>query len=240
MIRVAVWGTGMMGQGLLGFILDRPKDIDLVGVIVTNPAKEDHSVGELLGRECTVTMTTDFESVLGRTTRRGMHLHSEQPGRDHESGGARGQGGLRRRSASRSACPTLGERSGVGGPVRRARQGARRQHPRHRREPRLRARRAHRHVELDLPPHRSYRGFARQRPLAVRPDRHGQPGRRHHRRAVRGRHRRRHHRRAHRVPGIHQPDRQGARLDDRRDRRDPRADRHDRRALHATRARGTG
>ena len=64
MIRVAEWGTGMMGQGLLGFILDRPKDIDLVGVIVTNPAKEGKTVGELLGRPCDVTMTTDFASVL--------------------------------------------------------------------------------------------------------------------------------------------------------------------------------
>jgi hypothetical protein len=64
MIKVAVWGTGMMGQGLLGFILDRPKDIDLIGVIVTNPAKEGRTVGELLGRPCDVKMTTDFASVL--------------------------------------------------------------------------------------------------------------------------------------------------------------------------------
>jgi 4-hydroxy-tetrahydrodipicolinate reductase len=64
MIRVAGWGTGMMGQGLLGFILDRPRDIDLVGVVVTNPAKEGKTVGELLGRPCDVTMTTDFEAVL--------------------------------------------------------------------------------------------------------------------------------------------------------------------------------
>lgn len=64
MIRVAVWGTGMMGQGLLGFLLDRPKDVELTGVIVTNPAKDGVSVGELLGRECDVKMTTDFASVL--------------------------------------------------------------------------------------------------------------------------------------------------------------------------------
>ena len=51
MIKVAVWGTGMMGQGLLGYILDRPKDIDLVGVIVTSPRKEGMTVGDLLGRE---------------------------------------------------------------------------------------------------------------------------------------------------------------------------------------------
>lgn len=66
MIKVAVWGTGMMGQGLLGFILDRPKDIDLVGAIVTNPAKEGKTVGELLGRECDVAMTTDFAAVLAK------------------------------------------------------------------------------------------------------------------------------------------------------------------------------
>ena len=66
MIKVAEWGTGMMGQGLLGYILDRPKDIDLVGVIVTNPAKEGKTVGELLGRPCDVKMTTDFAAVLAR------------------------------------------------------------------------------------------------------------------------------------------------------------------------------
>ena len=64
MVRVAVWGTGMMGQGLLGYILDRPKDIELVGAIVTNPAKEGKTVGELLGRPSDVKMTTDFEAVL--------------------------------------------------------------------------------------------------------------------------------------------------------------------------------
>ena len=66
MIKVAEWGTGMMGQGLLGYILDRPKDIDLVGVIVTNPAKEGKTVGELLDRPCDVKMTTDFEAVLAK------------------------------------------------------------------------------------------------------------------------------------------------------------------------------
>jgi len=66
MIKVAVWGTGMMGQGLLGFILDRPKDIELVGAIVTNPAKEGKTVGELLGRPCDVTMTTNAASVFAK------------------------------------------------------------------------------------------------------------------------------------------------------------------------------
>lgn len=64
MIKVAVWGTGMMGQGLLGYLLDRPKDVELVGAICTNPAKEGVTVGELIGRRCDVAMTTDFERVL--------------------------------------------------------------------------------------------------------------------------------------------------------------------------------
>jgi 2,4-diaminopentanoate dehydrogenase len=66
MIRVAVWGTGMMGQGLLRFILDRPKDVELVGVIVTNPAKQGMTVGELLDTDCEVRMTTDFAEVLAK------------------------------------------------------------------------------------------------------------------------------------------------------------------------------
>jgi len=66
MIKVAVWGTGMMGQGLLGYLLDRPRDVELVGAIVGHAEKEGHSIGELLGRECDLTMTTDFASVLAK------------------------------------------------------------------------------------------------------------------------------------------------------------------------------
>jgi hypothetical protein len=66
MIKVAVWGTGMMGQGLLGFVLDRPKDVEIVGVIAHDPHKEGMTVGELIGRECNVAMTTDFASVLAK------------------------------------------------------------------------------------------------------------------------------------------------------------------------------
>ncbi len=64
MIKVAVWGTGMMGQGLLGYILDRPRDVELVGAVVTNPTKEGKTVGELIGRDCDVRMTTDHQRVL--------------------------------------------------------------------------------------------------------------------------------------------------------------------------------
>lgn len=66
MIKVAVWGAGMMGQGLLGYVLDRPCDVELVGVIDVDPAMEGVSVGGLLGRSCDVRITADAEAVLGR------------------------------------------------------------------------------------------------------------------------------------------------------------------------------
>ncbi len=65
MIKVAVWGTGMMGQGLLGYILDRPKDIELVGVIDRHPEKHGRTVGEVTGRECDIPVTADSAAVLG-------------------------------------------------------------------------------------------------------------------------------------------------------------------------------
>lgn len=64
MIKVAVWGTGMMGQGLLGYILDRPNDIELVGVIDRHPEKHGRTVGEIIGRECAILVTADSEAVL--------------------------------------------------------------------------------------------------------------------------------------------------------------------------------
>lgn len=64
MIKVAVWGTGMMGQGLLGYILDRPRDIELVGVIDRHPEKHGRTVGEIIGRECAIPVTADSEAVL--------------------------------------------------------------------------------------------------------------------------------------------------------------------------------
>jgi 4-hydroxy-tetrahydrodipicolinate reductase len=66
MIKVAVWGAGMMGQGLLGYILDRPEDIELVGVIDRHPEKHGRTAGEVTGRECDVPVTADVDSVLAK------------------------------------------------------------------------------------------------------------------------------------------------------------------------------
>lgn len=65
MIKVAVWGAGMMGQGLLRYILDRPNDIELVGVIDRHPEKHGRTLGGLLGGvEHDMQITADIDSVL--------------------------------------------------------------------------------------------------------------------------------------------------------------------------------
>jgi 2,4-diaminopentanoate dehydrogenase len=64
MIKVAVWGAGMMGQGLLGYVLDRTDKIELVGVIDRHPEKHGRTVGEVLGRECDIPVTADIDAVL--------------------------------------------------------------------------------------------------------------------------------------------------------------------------------
>ncbi len=66
MIRVAVWGTGMMGQGLLRYLLDRPGDFELVGAIDVAPDRNGRTVGDVLGAECDVLITGDYEYVLAR------------------------------------------------------------------------------------------------------------------------------------------------------------------------------
>jgi len=66
MIKVAVWGAGMMSQGLLGYILDRPKDIELLGVIDRHPEKHGFTVGEIIARDCDVPVTADWDAVLAK------------------------------------------------------------------------------------------------------------------------------------------------------------------------------
>ncbi len=64
MIRVAQWGAGAMGQGLLNFVLDRPRSLELVGTVDSDPAKVGLTVGELLGRDSPVVITGNAEEVL--------------------------------------------------------------------------------------------------------------------------------------------------------------------------------
>jgi 4-hydroxy-tetrahydrodipicolinate reductase len=65
MIKVAVWGAGMMGQGLLRYILERPKDVELVGVIDRHPEKHGMTLGGLLGEvEHDMQITADIDAVL--------------------------------------------------------------------------------------------------------------------------------------------------------------------------------
>ena len=193
MIKVAVWGTGMMGQGLLGFILDRPKDIELVGVIVTNPAKEGRTVGELLGRPCDVRMTTDFDVGARRrsptssaSARRASCTRSPTRSSRAVKAGANVICIAEKLAYPWASDPEWAERfdalakehgvSILGTGV----------------NPGLHPRRAHRHVDLDQPARRPHRGAARERPLAVRPHGHEDAGRRHDRRGVRARRGRRH------------------------------------------------
>jgi 4-hydroxy-tetrahydrodipicolinate reductase len=56
----------MMGQGLLHFILDRPNQIELVGVIDRDPAKHDAEISELLGRPHDTRLTADIDAVLAK------------------------------------------------------------------------------------------------------------------------------------------------------------------------------
>ncbi len=66
MIEVAVWGAGMMGQGLLGYLLDRPEDVRIVGVIDADPTKVGTSIGELLNRDSVILVEADPADVLSR------------------------------------------------------------------------------------------------------------------------------------------------------------------------------
>lgn len=64
-IRVAQWATGAVGALSLGLILDRP-ELELVGVLVSDPAKGGKDAAELSGRNGStgVLATTDRETLL--------------------------------------------------------------------------------------------------------------------------------------------------------------------------------
>jgi 4-hydroxy-tetrahydrodipicolinate reductase len=63
--RVVQWATGSVGTSALRAIIEHP-DLELVGVLVSDPAKEGCDAGELCGVERTgVLATRDVEAVLG-------------------------------------------------------------------------------------------------------------------------------------------------------------------------------
>ncbi len=196
MIKVAVWGTGMMGQGLLGYILDRPNQIDLVGVIDRHPEKHGRTVGETIGCDCDIPVTADFASVLAKKpdvvcilTASNLHEIADQVTAAVEAG-ANVIGIAETLAYPVASDPewtaefdALAKKHGVSILGTGINPG----------------------FVLDALPiamssiclqDRQDRGHARQRPGAVRPHGHGVAGRGHHRRAVRGRRRRRQHRRA--------------------------------------------
>ena len=62
--KTVVWGTGNVGQPALRAVLANP-DLELAGVIVSNPAKEGRDAGELCGRPPTgVRASRDVDAVL--------------------------------------------------------------------------------------------------------------------------------------------------------------------------------
>jgi 2,4-diaminopentanoate dehydrogenase len=64
-LRVVVWSTGTVGRHAIAGI-DRHPDLDLVGVWVSDPAKDGKDAGELaeLGRTLGVTATSDRDALL--------------------------------------------------------------------------------------------------------------------------------------------------------------------------------
>ncbi|ANI93843.1 diacylglycerol kinase [Dietzia timorensis] len=64
-IRVAQWATGAVGTLSLGLILDRP-ELELVGVFVSDPAKEGKDAAELAGRSNAtgILATSDRDALL--------------------------------------------------------------------------------------------------------------------------------------------------------------------------------
>lgn len=65
MLRVVEWSTGTVGRHAIAGILARP-ELELVGVYVSNPAKDGQDVGQLadLGRDIGLLATTDKQALI--------------------------------------------------------------------------------------------------------------------------------------------------------------------------------
>jgi hypothetical protein len=62
--RVAVWGTGNVGRPAIRAVLAH-RDLELVSVIVSNPAKAGQDAGQLAGvAPAGITASADWQAVL--------------------------------------------------------------------------------------------------------------------------------------------------------------------------------
>lgn len=62
--KVIVWGPGLVGNGCIREVLDKP-ELELVGVLCYSPEKDGKDVGEILGIPPTgVRMTTDKKAII--------------------------------------------------------------------------------------------------------------------------------------------------------------------------------
>jgi len=119
--RVVVWGTGNVGRPAIRAVLSH-RDLELVGVLVANPAKRGRDAGEIAGVAKTgVLASTDARALLAhgvdavvytasadtRLARRRRQRERREPDREQHPGGLRGE--ARRAHAARSAPDHGGE-----------------------------------------------------------------------------------------------------------------------------------
>ncbi|MGA9279478.1 dihydrodipicolinate reductase [Ilumatobacter sp.] len=87
-IRVVQWGSGNVGQHVIRTLVEQP-DMDLVGLMVTNPAKAGLDVGDIVGLPSTgVLATDDLDEILAVEADVVLHMplpslvHGDDPDAD--------------------------------------------------------------------------------------------------------------------------------------------------------------
>ncbi|MEM8746824.1 MAG: dihydrodipicolinate reductase [Actinomycetota bacterium] len=90
-IRVVQWGSGNVGTMSMRAVLDRP-DMDLVGLMVTNPDKVGRDVGDIIGVDpIGVAATDDLDALLAIDADVVLHMplpsmiYGDDPGADVEN-----------------------------------------------------------------------------------------------------------------------------------------------------------
>jgi 2,4-diaminopentanoate dehydrogenase len=87
-IRVVQWGSGNVGRAAIRTLVARP-DMDLVGLLVTNPDKAGRDIGEIAGIDpIGVTATDDVDEILALDADVVLHMplpsavYGDDPGAD--------------------------------------------------------------------------------------------------------------------------------------------------------------